>query len=178
MEECELNALIERSYDRIVRAAMVLCGNCADAEDLAQETFLQAVKARESFVGRSLPDTWLYAILLNNHRKQQRSVARRWKRMVTWFHEQPQPESIDAAQRSEEIEWQDSLWASVATLAKPQQDAIVLRYSEGLSYDEIATILKCPIGTVRSRLHHGLKSLRQRLEHSPQLSVWLEAERS
>ncbi len=178
MEERELDALIERSYERIVRAALVLCGNCADAEDLAQETFLQAVKTREQFAGRSLPDTWLYSILLNIHRKHQRSVRRRWKRLVTWFQRHGSAHTADATETQEAIEGQDSLWSSVATLPKPQQEAIVLRYSEGLSYDEIAAIAACPIGTVRSRLHHGLKSLKQRLEHTPDLSARLETERS
>ncbi|MBC8353684.1 MAG: RNA polymerase sigma factor [Planctomycetes bacterium] len=175
MDELELEALIERNYARIVRAAMVLCGNCTDAEDLAQETFLQAMRAKERFAGKSLPETWLYSILLNVHRKHQRSLARRWKKIAAWIQQHassPPTNSLDSR------EWRESLWAIVAELPQVQQDAIVLRYSEGLTYDEIATATGCPVGTVRSRLHHGLKTLRKRFEEKPQALGFLETERS
>ena len=135
MDERELEALIERSYARIMRAAMVLCGTWVDAEDLAQETFLQAMRSRERFAGKCLPDTWLYSILLNVHRKRQRSVARRLKRLAEWFRQHASTTHMEPSRDIEAEEWRNTLWAAVARLPSAQRDAIVLRYSEGLTYD-------------------------------------------
>ena len=58
-------------------------------------------------------------------------------------------------------EWKTSLWGQVAGLPDGQRQSLVLRFSEGLRYDEIAQILDCPLGTVKSRIFHGLRGLRK-----------------
>jgi RNA polymerase sigma-70 factor (ECF subfamily) len=60
-------------------------------------------------------------------------------------------------------EWRSSLWSAVASLPEAQRYAIVLRYAEGMNYAEIAKVLDCPVGTVRSRLHYGLMALQEKL---------------
>jgi RNA polymerase sigma-70 factor (ECF subfamily) len=155
----------------------VLTGNRWDAEDLAQETFLQAMRSWQRFRGRSRVETWLYAILLNLHRKRLRSVHRRRQGWLRWLRRAPgRPEADLPGAKIEWEEWCDSLWAAVARLPQPQQHAVVLRYSEGLTYDEVAEVLQCPIGTVKSRLHHGLAALgrnlaEQRATHGPSADV-------
>jgi RNA polymerase sigma-70 factor (ECF subfamily) len=164
VQEAELESLVVESYPRILRAALVLTGNRWDAEDLAQETFLQALGAWRRFRGRSRADTWLYAILLNRHRSRMRSIRRRKQGWLRWLGRAPAlPEADPPEARVEWEEWRDTLWAAVARLPEPQQHAIVLRYSEGLSYGEIAEVLRCPMGTVKSRLHHGLAALGRNL---------------
>ena len=160
MEEAGLESLVAESYPRILRAALVLTGNRWDADDLAQETFLQAMRSWRRFRGRSRPDTWLYAILLNRHRSRLRSVRRRRQGWLRWLGRAPARPGTDPPEAKVEWEeWRDTLWAAVARLPQPQQHALVLRYSEELSYGQIAEVLRCPMGTVKSRLHHALAAL-------------------
>lgn len=165
MDKAEIESLVELSYPRILRAALVMTGNPWDAEDLAQETFLEAMRSWRRFAGRSGVDTWLYSILLNLRRKRHRSAGRRLRRWLRWFEREdrtPQADSPDAEMLR--AEWRESLWAAVARLPEPQQHAVVLRYSEGLTHEQIAEILECPIGTVKSRLHRGLAALESKLD--------------
>jgi RNA polymerase sigma-70 factor (ECF subfamily) len=74
-------------------------------------------------------------------------------------------QTTPAAETAIEVsEWKRSLWAYVARLPDGQRQALVLRFSEGLRYDEIAEVLACPLGTVKSRIFHGLLALRRLLE--------------
>ncbi len=164
VEEADLENLVEQFYPRILRAAIVMTGNRWEADDLAQETFLQAMRSWPRFGRRSGVDTWLYSILLNVHRKRVRSARRRWQRWLGWFRRTDSRRVADSPDAAAQwAEWRESLWAAVARLPEPQQHAVVLRYSEGLSYAQIAEVLECPIGTVKSRLHHGLAALQKRL---------------
>jgi RNA polymerase sigma-70 factor (ECF subfamily) len=166
VEKAEIEALVEQSYPRILRAALVMTGDPWDAEDLAQETFLQAMRSWHRFARRSTPDTWLYSILLNLRRKRLRSAQRRRSTWLQWF-ERERPSSRADSPEAEILrtEWRESLWAAVARLPEPQQHAVVLRYSEGLSYQQVAEILQVPIGTVKSRLHHALTALERKFKH-------------
>ncbi len=166
VDTTELERLIERSYPQILRAALVLTGDRWESEDLAQETFLQAIRSKGQFAGKSTPETWLYSILLNLRRKRLRSKQRRWQRWLIWFERSPKEVPADHApsRRMEKLEWEQSLWSAVQQLPQLQQHAVVLRYSERLSYDQIAQILSCPIGTAKSRVHHGIASLRAMLD--------------
>lgn len=164
MEETDLESLVEACYPRILRAALVMTGSRWEADDLAQETFLQAMRSWRRFAGQSRVDTWLYSILLNLHRKRLRSAGRRWQRWLRWFQRTRPTSAADSPDRQLlQEEWRESLWAAVARLPEPQQHAVVLRYSEGLAYEEIAEVLRCPVGTVKSRLHHALAALEKEL---------------
>jgi len=164
VEKAEIESLVEQAYPRILRAALVMTGNPWDAEDLAQETFLEAMRSWRRFAGRSGVDTWLYSILLNVRRKRLRSTRRRIERWLRWFRREARSREAETPDvEMLRAEWRETLWAAVARLPEPQQHAVVLRYSEGLSYDQIAEVLEIPIGTVKSRLHHGLAALESRL---------------
>jgi RNA polymerase sigma-70 factor (ECF subfamily) len=160
----DLELLVDRHYGRIHRAALVMTGNVWEADDLAQETFLQAMRSVGRFTGQSRVETWLYAILINQHRRRLRTQQRRRRRLWRWFDwGWTPPEDVRPEQRLELEEWRQSVWKQVAQLPEPHRHAMVLRYSEELSYEEIAQALGCPVGTVKSRLHHALAALRQRL---------------
>ncbi len=147
---------------RIHRAALVLSGNPWDADDLAQETFLVFARTANRFEGRSNLYTWLYGILLNlDRRRRRRDGAQRRRLRVLWDNEPAEERSSPAADLPLEVaEWKRSLWAEVARLPDGQREALVLRYSEHLSYADIAAVLDCPLGTVKSRIFNGLTALK------------------
>ncbi|HEV2971866.1 MAG TPA: sigma-70 family RNA polymerase sigma factor [Pirellulales bacterium] len=159
-------------FARIHRAALVLSGNPWDADDLAQETFLILARQADRFAGRSSIYTWLYGILLNLERRERRRIGtRRRKLQVLWGNESIDQRSVPAAETSLEVsEWKKSLWAKVAELPDGQRQALVLRFSERLAYEEIALVLECPLGTVKSRIFNGLASLRELLSAEHDLS--------
>jgi RNA polymerase sigma-70 factor (ECF subfamily) len=169
---------VSREYfARIHRAALVLTGNPWDADDLAQETFLvvarQSQNQNQNFEGRSSVYTYLYGILLNlERRERRRHGVRRRKLQVLWDNEPSGEKTIPAAETAIEVsEWKKSLWARVAKLPDGQRQALVLRFSEGLRYDEIAEALGCPLGTVKSRIYHGLLGLRRTIEEEGEKKV-------
>lgn len=156
-----IEALIEDCYPQIRRAAFVLTGRDSDADDLAQETMLQAIRSVERFEGQSRFETWVYGILLNQEKRLRRGRQRR-QRLVefvghwTGFLHASNGSAADLDDR----EWRDSLWGQVARLPPAQRECIFLRYSEGLNCEAIAQIVGCPLGTVKSRIYHGLATLR------------------
>ncbi|HEY1068540.1 MAG TPA: RNA polymerase sigma factor, partial [Pirellulales bacterium] len=154
----------EEHFARIHRAALVLTGNPWDADDLAQETFLELSRLGDRYEGKSGLYTWIYGILLNLDRRRRRRVGL-WRRKLSilWGGETVEKTAPPAETRVEVAEWKSSLWAEVAQLPDGQRHALVLRFSEHLSYEDVATVLNCPVGTVKSRIHHGLAALRERL---------------
>jgi RNA polymerase sigma-70 factor, ECF subfamily len=172
----DLPSAIDEHFARIHRAALVLTGSPWDADDLAQETFLVMARGSSSFQGRSSLYTWLYGILLNLERRERRRLGLRRRGLRVVGESQPCDKQIEPAADTplEAAEWKRSLWAVVAELPDGQRQALVLRFSENLSYEEIATVLDCPLGTVKSRIFNGLAALRGllsdddgRVRHAP-----------
>ena len=170
MNEQEIQNAVEEYYPRIYRSALVLCGSPWDAEDLAQETFMVLSRDSSRFEGRSQLYTWLYGILLNLDRRHRRRMGtRRRKLRVVWENEPKDKETVPSAEtRLEVTEWKRSLWAEVAKLPEGQRQALALRFSEHMSYQEIADVLECPLGTVKSRIFNGLTTLRELLQELPE----------
>ena len=163
MEKSDFETLIERHYLRMRRAALLLSGDAWEADDLAQETFLQAMQSWHRFDPTTRVETWLYAILVNLDRKRRRTHVRAWRRIVIWLSRQDSQADRSPVEAAEVQEWRRGVWTEVALLPERQQQAIVLRFAEGLSYEEIARAMECPVGTVKSRLHHGLNALKNKL---------------
>ncbi len=169
----DFQQLVDQHLDRIHRAALVLSGNPWDAEDLVQETFLLAARKIDGFRGDSTPYTWLYGILLNIERRHRRRYGT-WRRKLDTLYQSYDPRShaVPSAERAAQVaEWKESLWSQVARLPDAQRQTLVLRFSEGLQYEEIAQVLSVPLGTVKSRIHHGLSRLRQQLQADGEASV-------
>jgi len=154
-------------FARIRRAALILTGNPWDADDLAQETFMVLARQADRFAGRSSLYTWVYGILLNlERRERRRNGMRRRKLRVIWDRDRrpDEPPSSPPAETPLEVaEWKQGLWGRVARLPDGQRQALVLRFAERLSYEEIAGVMQIPLGTVKSRLFHGLAALREML---------------
>jgi RNA polymerase sigma-70 factor (ECF subfamily) len=166
MIEVDVASAVQDHFARIRRAALVLTGNPWDADDLAQETFLILARQGNSFQGRSGLYTWLYGILLNLERRERRRHGmRRRKLQVVWDNQRAGVGAAPAAAATVEVdEWRRGLWSQVARLPDGQREALVLRFSEHLAYDEIASVLGCPLGTVKSRIFNGLQALRGRMD--------------
>jgi len=158
----DLAAASQEHFARIHRAALVLTGNPWDADDLAQETFLTlARQAGRTFEGRSSLYTFLYGILLNLDRRHRRRAGLKKRKLRVLWGNEPAERSIPAAETAIEVaEWKKSLWCEVAKLPDGQREALVLRFASHLQYDEIAQVMECPVGTVKSRIFHGLAALR------------------
>lgn len=152
-------------FARIHRAALMLTGNPWDADDLAQETFLVlARQAGRKFEGRSSLYTFLYGILLNLERRRRRRAGLKKRKLRVLWGNEPAERTTPAAETAIEVaEWKKSLWSEVSKLPDGQRQVLVLRFASHLQYDEIAAVMECPVGTVKSRIFHGLAALRAAL---------------
>ncbi len=162
---------IEKEYPSIHRAAWALTGDPAVAEDLAQETFVVALERWNSFDHRSRRSTWLHGILIRLSRKHFRSLARFRRRLEKRFYLESNSEQCDAATELAKQEWDRSIWSEVATLPRRQAEAITLRFAGEMTYEQIAQVTGVAEGTVKSRIHHGLKQLRQSSRMSDLVSL-------
>ena len=141
--------LVQSQENRLYRAALAILGSRQEAEDAVQDTFLAFwEKAPE---GLRDEGAWLMRVLVNNCRSRLRTSRRR-ETLPLW-EELPAPEPEERA-----------LWEELRALPPQDRAAIHLFYYEGFSTQEIARILKCRPGTVRSRLSRARERLRELLD--------------
>ena len=151
--------------ERLVRQAYALCRDESQAQDLAQETLMEAWKSMHRFNGQCQLETWLCSILLHRHQ----SLLRRawWRtRVVSWrFGNAHNENATDpVATPDEAAQLSDRSMVILATLdrlSNGQRQVIFLRFYADESLEGIAATLNCSVGTVKSRLFHGLKNLRR-----------------
>jgi RNA polymerase sigma-70 factor (sigma-E family) len=144
------------AWPSLYRYAYLLTGQPADAEDLAQQALLNAYRSWTRVSAADSPTAYLRRSLTNAFVSQRRP---RKRRMEVLTGSPPEP----ALATSDSTEDHLFLWPHVASLAPRQRAVIVLRYYEGLSEQEIAEVLGCSRGTVKSSAHHALKTLRTAL---------------
>jgi RNA polymerase sigma-70 factor (ECF subfamily) len=142
-----------------------LCGNRDLADDLAQEALTKAWAARDSFTAGTNFKAWIFRIL-RNHFYTTAMVARRFVLMDP--HATADLVSVQPTQGSERM--RHDIEAGLAALPPPQREALMLLES-GLQWDEIAMIVDCPIGTIKSRITRGRAALRLYLEGPPPETV-------
>ena len=159
---------IERLIGRFVRDVDLV-------PDIAQETFIRAYRAIPQFRGESAFYTWLYRIAVNTAKKALADLRRDPVMTDSALaaasqddegterreHELSHDETPEALMASREIA--DTVNAAIAALPDDLRQAILLREIEGLSYDEIAVVMACPIGTVRSRIFRAREAIATRL---------------
>ncbi len=154
-------------WDGLFRYAMRLTGSADQAEDLVQESLAKAFKAfgrlREGTSHRS----WVYTILRNTFlsrvRKQGRELPLEDPGAVVDQGRAPIERAVVRAEDGYRHGFEDEVLAALQALPEGQRTAVVLCDVEGLSYEEIGHVLGCPIGTVRSRIHHARRRLRAAL---------------
>jgi RNA polymerase sigma-70 factor (ECF subfamily) len=162
--------LMRRYEDRLFNTVFRLLGNAQDAEDVVQETFLNAYQSLHTFKGESQVFTWLYRIAYNtaiSHKRKQKGTlsidagrngeASGIEPLDPSEHNQPG----NALQRSEE---ESRIQRALNQLSPEHKIVLVLKEMEGQKYETIADILQVPVGTVRSRLHRARLELREILE--------------
>jgi RNA polymerase sigma-70 factor (ECF subfamily) len=127
-----------------------------DATDVTQQVFLQVFRSIGQFNGRSRFETWLYRLVVNESLQHQRR-SRRWK-----YHALDK-EPMDESYRSGDAEHKELLDLVLARIEPELRSIFLLREVEGLSYREIAKVLRIVEGTVGSRLNRARRDLRQQL---------------
>jgi RNA polymerase sigma-70 factor (ECF subfamily) len=163
--------LVQRHQTKIYRVAYRLTGNHNDAEDLAQEAILEAFRAFDRYQPGTYFDRWLYRIMSRTFID---TVRQRNRRPVVSLDAPVNPEgdplvnllgdsSQDPQQITEAMHLDGAIQVALDGLPQEFRTAVVLVDIEGLSYDEVANALRCPVGTVRSRLHRARQMLREAL---------------
>jgi RNA polymerase sigma-70 factor (ECF subfamily) len=143
--------LVDRYKDAVYHTAYHIVGDWADAEDVMQEVFVKVMGHIARFQGSSSLKTWIYRITVNcslNWRRQIRRYLLPGRLVVAEAAHDPEPEWVILEMRR---------------LPAKHRTVLVLRYLHDLSEKQIAEILECPVGTVKSRIHYGLARLKERL---------------
>jgi RNA polymerase sigma-70 factor (ECF subfamily) len=177
-DEAAFNALV-RSYQQRVFALLVrITGSRAEAEDLAQEVFVQVFKAIGSFRGESKLSTWVYRIAVNLSKNRSKYLRVRHTGQEEQLESLDDRASLTQARRPNmpSIERPDELMAghqlerivqnAILELEPSFRECLVLRDIEDLSYDEIETITGLPEGTVKSRIHRARAQLKELVERA------------
>jgi len=156
--------LFEANKDRVYSIALRYSGDRAAAMDIAQDTFLKLLSRIQEFRGQASFDSWLYRIVANScldHRRRTRRLMPLLEDLVNLFTVRRETVLHDLLRN----EMQQDVQQVVAGLAPDQRIVVVLRYTENLSYEEIAEIMGCSSGTVGSRLNRAHKVLERRLSY-------------
>jgi RNA polymerase sigma-70 factor (ECF subfamily) len=160
--------LVQRWERKIQGAVYRIMGSGEDARDLTQETFLRAYRGLSTFKSEARFSSWLYQIALNLCRDRLRqkkgrtmvglddldpTTAARIDRIAPTAHEQ-----VEARDLSNLVS------AAMAELPEEQREVIVLKEYQGLTFQEIADLMRVPVSTVKTRLYRGLVQMREHLE--------------
>ena len=165
------NLLVIKYQRKILRLLSRMIRDPADLEDVAQEAFIKAYRALPQFRGESAFYTWLYRIAINTARNWLASAGKRPS--APNAIESEDGETFNETDSLSDISTPGSMVASreiaetvnaaIEELPEDLRTAIVLREIEGMSYEDIAQTMACPIGTVRSRIFRAREAIAQRL---------------
>ena len=160
LEDHNAFAELVRRYQSPVRSflARMARGDMHLADDLAQETFLKAWRKLHTYRGSALFSTWLFGIAFNEFR----SMARQRKELALEDIEESPPDAVPSAADSHNPLRLD-LTEALKELSSGERAAIVLCCQNGLSHEEAAQVLDCPLGTVKTNALRGREKLKRRL---------------
>jgi RNA polymerase sigma-70 factor (ECF subfamily) len=155
--------LFETYKDKVYSIAFRFCGDESQAMDIAQDTFLKLFSGLQSFRGDAAFSTWVYRLVVNcclDHKR------RSWRLI-------PIADELIAVLRAPgdslksvlHMEMRERVRSAVENLSPDMRMVVVLRYTEGLSYEEIAEVMACSVGTVASRLNRAHKALERKLSN-------------
>ena len=170
-DKAAFDVLVRKYQSRVANLVSRFIRNQADVMDVTQEAFLKAYRALPNFRGDSAFYTWLYRIAVNSAKNFLAVQARRPNQADQDISEIEQIEGDNALKDqttpehlllTEEI--QETVIASIEALPEDLRTAIMLREVEGLSYEEIASVMECPIGTVRSRIFRAREAIDHKLK--------------
>ncbi len=164
--------LVSKYQRRLVRLISRLIRDPAEVEDVAQEAFIKAYRALPGFRGESAFYTWLYRIGINAAKNYLAARGRRPPTVTEFDNEEA--ESFEGSEQLRDQNTPERILmskeigvtvnAAMEALPEDLRNAIVLREIDGLSYEEIAQIMECPIGTVRSRIFRAREAISEKLK--------------
>jgi RNA polymerase sigma-70 factor (ECF subfamily) len=163
-ERDSFRALFEAHKDKVYSIALRYSGDEAEAMDIAQETFLKLFSCIRDFRGEASFESWLYRLVVNRCLDQKRR-GRRLLPLVDGLLDLVRATGEGVLHTLLRAELSERVRAVVGGLPPEQRMVIVLRYTQGLSYEEISDALGCSTGTVASRLNRAHKILERRLAH-------------
>lgn len=170
-EKAAFDLLVLKYQSRIVTLVSRFVRNQSDAQDVTQEAFIKAYRALPNFRGDSAFYTWLYRIAVNTAKNHLAVQARRSSDSQLDYEEIEQIEGSDALKEQATPEHlllrdeiQETVISAIESLPSDLRMAITLRELEGLSYEEIAGVMECPIGTVRSRIFRAREAVDSHLK--------------
>jgi RNA polymerase sigma-70 factor (ECF subfamily) len=163
-----LDRLIEQYQHRLLRYLIYLTGRRELAEDLFQETWIRVLERGHQFNDKYTFSTWLFAVARNlaiDHmrRKQPTSLDGLMSDEGSTF-DVPATGQASAFDRSVQREQNEQISAGMEHLPAEYREALVLRFQEGMTLEEIADVARVPLGTVKSRIYRGLSALEPRLK--------------
>ena len=167
-DETALAPLIEKYKRMVYRLAMQITKNHADTEDVMQETFLKVYRSIRTFRKDAAFETWVYRIAVNEALNFVKRRARRQERTIETTAEAEFEADLryraarasDPHVYAEKVELRRYVTEAVNSLSLKHRTVVILHEFEELTHTEIASILNCSEGTVRSRLHYARKKLR------------------
>lgn len=170
-DEQAFRELFRRYQGQVYNVVLRILGDHPDAEDVVQEVFIHVVRSLPRYAGRSQFSTWLYRVTVNiclqKIRKRPLDTVSLEVMVPDRMELSAKTEGPERAAERHEIE--EAVQAALLALPPTHRAAVVLHDIEGLTEEEIARVLKCPRGTVKSRLYHGRRRLRALLQD------WMEA---
>ncbi|WP_116813712.1 RNA polymerase sigma factor RpoE [Steroidobacter cummioxidans] len=170
-DQTAFNLLVLKYQHRVLKLVGRFVNDAAEAEDVAQEAFLKAYRALASFRGDSAFYTWLYRIAINTAKN---ALVSQRRRPVDFDLDLQDPDQYDRQAKLKEADTPEGVLLTdeiravveeaMEQLPEDLRTAIVLRELEGLSYEEIAEAMDCPVGTVRSRIFRAREAIDKKLK--------------
>ena len=170
-DQSAFNLLVLKYPHRVLKLVGRFVHDATEAEDVAQEAFLKAYRALSSFRGDSAFYTWLYRIAINTAKN---ALVSQRRRPVDFDLDLQDPEQFERQAKLKEAdtpegvllteEIREVVERAMEQLPEDLRTAIVLRELEGLSYEEIAEAMDCPVGTVRSRIFRAREAIDKKLK--------------
>ena len=160
--------LVLKYQSRVIATAYKYVKEKQLAEDIAQEAFIKSYKSLDSFREESSFYTWVYRIAVNTAKNYIVSSKRREEIIMTDLSEDNNyyPEKLDIDSPQDILnasELRDLIFATLSSLGEETRTALSLREFDGLSYEQIAEISNCPVGTVRSRIFRGREMIEEKV---------------
>ena len=158
--------LVLKYQSRVIATAFKYVKEKQLAEDIAQEAFIKAYKSINSFREESSFYTWVYRIAVNTAKNFLVSLKRRDEHVISDLSKDDSfyPEKLDANSPQDILnanELRDLIFETLSSLGEETRTALSLREFDGLSYEQIAEIVNCPVGTVRSRIFRGREMIEE-----------------
>lgn len=165
------DALFYRYRDGVYRLALAITKDAAAADEIVVDTFTRAHRAMERLEPDDSLRPWLYrvAINLSYNRRPPKNVS--FSGLEDAAETLPAGEASSPPEQAELSELRHAVIACVDSLGPKHRTVVVLHYLNGLNLAEIAQIVDCPVGTVKSRLHYALRRLRAHLSAHPELGI-------